>query len=120
MNYLEAFDLDTNNKILLPGTLPEYKDKIMFVMVKANWCGHCVSTSPQFEEAAATKPANVEFCYANITGDKDEQAMKDKLKDFFKDFKGFPHLTCFRNGIEIKQYNGQRNKNAFLEFLEKV
>lgn len=115
MYYLQSFDLDMNNKILLPGTLPQFKDKLMFVMTKAAWCGHCVHSTPEFE--AAAKESDVIFCYADITGETpEEKEIKDKVK-FFKDFKGFPNFAIFKNGVELKPFSGERKKQSFISFV---
>ena len=121
MYYLEGFDFDLQNKILLPSTLNEYKDVVFFVMVKANWCGHCKNATPEFEKAAEMAKnmnMNVIFCFADITGEtEDEKALKDKVK-MFKNFMGFPHFSCHMNGSEMKPYVGQRTAESFLTFLK--
>lgn len=114
--YLEASDLDMNNKILLPGLLPENKDKIFVVMVKAEWCGHCKTATPKFEEAAKNMEnnPNAMYCIADVTT---EPELSDKTK-FFDDFRGFPHFSAFKNGVEIKgaldKAGGKRDVQTFM------
>jgi thiol-disulfide isomerase/thioredoxin len=76
--YLEGFDIDMNNKMLLASLLPEYKDKKFVVMVKAEWCGHCKVATPVFENAAKEmeNSSDTLYCIADITSDPD---IKDKI-----------------------------------------
>ena len=47
--YIEPSDLDMNNKsIKIPKSL---ENKLMIVMVLADWCGHCKNSMPEFEKA---------------------------------------------------------------------
>jgi len=114
--YLEAHDLDMKNKVLKPSK-DMFKDKLVFVMVMAEWCGHCQRTKPEFKKA--TKMSNDEFilCLADITGELDSEKDLSNKTSFFKGFRGFPHLACFKNGVEVKPYNGGRTAEDMLKFL---
>jgi thiol-disulfide isomerase/thioredoxin len=113
--YLEGFDIDMNNKMLLASLLPQYKDKKFVVMVKAEWCGHCKVATPVFEKAAKEmeNSSDTLYCIADITSDP---AIKDKTK-MFKDFRGFPHFSSFMNGVEIpndhQNAGGKRDIDTF-------
>jgi thiol-disulfide isomerase/thioredoxin len=113
--YLEGFDIDMNNKMLLASLLPQYKDKKFVVMVKAEWCGHCKVSTPVFENAAKEmeNSSDTLYCIADITSDP---AIKDKTK-MFKDFRGFPHFSSFMNGVEIpndhQNAGGKRDIDTF-------
>lgn len=125
MYYLEENDLDLNNKSLnledpLLQELINKGSKIIIIMVKADWCGHCVHSTPAFEKASETINNNkIIFCFADITGEKQsEKNLKGKVRDFFKDFKGFPNITCFclENGKEKQKYNGDRSTKSIIEY----
>jgi len=119
--FIESFDLDVKNKQLRPSMLPEFKDKKFIVMVKADWCGHCQHASPEFEKAAEImkNDNNVLFCYADITGDTAEEKEISKMaKDFFDGFRGFPNISVFKNGKEIKKHSGQRDAETFISLVK--
>jgi thiol-disulfide isomerase/thioredoxin len=125
MYYLEENDIDLTTKTLnlKDPTLQDLKNngcKIIIIMTKADWCGHCNNTSPAFENASETINNNeIIFCYADITGERQsEKNLKDKVGKFFKEFKGFPNITCFslENGKEKQKYNGNRSSETIKEY----
>ena len=118
--FLESFDFDMDKLTLLPSQLPEYKDKLFMIMVKADWCGHCKTATPEFEKACEIlKNDNVIFCYVNVTGKTPaEVETKPLVSKFFKDFRGFPNITSFKNGKEFVKYNGPRKADSFVQFVK--
>ena len=123
MFYLEDLDLDMNNKCLKEDTVKNLKNQgyeIIVVMVKAQWCGHCVHASPKFKEAFETiNNDKIAFCFADITGQRQsEKNLQGMTKDFFKDFRGFPNITCFslKTGKELDKYNGDRSPESLKQY----
>ena len=114
---LEGFDIDIDNKTLLPSLLPQYKDKKFVVMVKAEWCGHCKVATPFFENAAKEmdNKSDTLYCIADVTIEK-EISSKTKM---FTGFQGYPHFSSFRNGTEIPNAHqiagGKRDTETFIK-----
>lgn len=126
MLYLEDLDLDMNNKCLKEDTVKNLSNQgyeLIVVMVKAQWCGHCVNASPKFEEASEKiNNDKIAFCFADITGQRQsEKNLQGMTKDFFKNFRGFPNITCFslNTGKELDTYNGDRSVKSFEEYALK-
>jgi thiol-disulfide isomerase/thioredoxin len=123
MFYLEDLDLDNNR--LKEDTLKNIKNfnkncELIVVMVKAQWCGHCTNTTPKFEKASETiNNDKIAFCFADITGEREsEKALKDLVGKFFKDFRGFPNITCFslNTGKELAKYDGDRSVESLKQY----
>ena len=113
--YIEVDDLDMEQKILKPSR-DSFPDKLVIVMVMADWCGHCKNAKPEFKKAIEISNDEFIFCFADVTSEKE---LSNKTS-FFKNFRGFPHITCFKNGVEIEQHIGGRKSTDFLNFLEKL
>jgi thiol-disulfide isomerase/thioredoxin len=118
--YLEPNDLDMDNKMIkIPNSL---KDKLMLIMIKAKWCGHCNNTNPKFIEAAKKSLKNdkdVLFCFADVTADFGSDKTQNLPSKFFDGFRGYPHLVLFKNGKEVAKYDGNRSPESLLEFINK-
>lgn len=112
---LESKDLDLDNKIIiLPDSL---KNKLMFIMIKADWCGHCKHTYPKFIEAAKKSlkdDKDIDFAIAEFKNSDD----LNKSQKFFE-YIGFPHLVLFKNGKKVAEYDGDRSPESFLKFIKK-
>ena len=112
--YIEPHDLDLDNNLL---KIPqEFNNKLMNIIVVADWCGHCKNTLPKYIEDAKNS-TNENHIFAIVDSTKDFKDDQQKISKFFKNFKGFPHIVCFKNGKEIASYNGDRSKGSFTKFL---
>jgi thiol-disulfide isomerase/thioredoxin len=91
---------------------PAYK----MVMYGVDWCPHCVSAKPQFEALGATKTIGgkvVEFLVVNP--EKDPEAVKGK------NIEGYPTFHLYDgSGKLVKEYDGERTTEGFLQFLNKL
>lgn len=121
MNYLEDFDFDLKNKVLIPSSLPQYKDKTFIIMVMADWCTHCKNAKPEYENLLTDldiqSNPNIILSYVNTTGKSDtENKLGDIASKFFKNLPGYPTFIKCKNGKEIETYNGSRNKEGFKKF----
>ena len=118
--YIEPSDLDMNNKsIKIPKSL---ENKLMIVMVLADWCGHCKNTLPKYIEAARKNlenNKNVVFSLVETTIDFKTDNTKNMPSQFFDEFRGYHHITLFKNGKEVAKYNGDRSVDSFLTFVNK-
>ena len=139
---LEDFDFNKDGT-LLPSLLEP--DTVFIVIIKAEWCGHCKTTTPKFIEAAnkmkdieAATPQSVDcapaltpsskfqpnkmknnekvkFCIADITGERESQKAIKERTRYLSEFRGFPDIRCFKNGKEHRKYKGNRSAESFMD-----
>jgi len=112
VHYLESFDFDVDNKVLQPSAAQP--DKLFFVMVMADWCGHCKHAKPEVLKAAKDLENNdkVLICFVNITGEtKEEKECKDVAPKFFDGFRGFPHLCIYKGGKEVAKQDSRKSED---------
>ncbi len=112
--WLEDFDFNKDGT-LLPSLLEP--DTVFIVIIKAEWCGHCKTTTPKFIEAANKMKNNekVKFCIADITGERESQKAIKERTQYLREFRGFPDIRCFKNGKEHRKYKGNRSAESFME-----
>jgi len=85
---------------------------VKFIMFGVDWCPHCVSTKPKFEELGSSKTIGnfeVEFKYVNP--EKDNDAAQGY------EIEGYPTFYLEKEGKKIK-YMGPRDSDSFLSFLK--
>jgi len=82
------------------------------VMFHATWCGHCKTTLPKFNAAAADMAkAGVKVIAAD--GDK----VKEALKKY--GIGHFPYIALYRNGKQKAVYEGDRSQQSLVDFVKK-
>lgn len=80
------------------------------VMYYAPWCGHCVTTKPQFNKLGKSQIINgKKVLIEKVNGDIE----KEKVKGI----KGYPTIILYNNGKK-KEFNGQRTTAGFKKFLK--
>jgi protein disulfide-isomerase A6 len=116
--------LGSNVRLPVPTTAvtvldPSNFDKIVMdptkdVLVEfyAPWCGHCKSLAPIYEQVAASFAGDDNVIVANVDAD----AHRDLGQRF--GVTGYPTIKFFpKNNKEGEAYNGARNPNVFITFL---
>eukprot|EP00178_Gracilaria_changii_P027606 TRINITY_DN894_c0_g1_i1.p1 TRINITY_DN894_c0_g1~~TRINITY_DN894_c0_g1_i1.p1 ORF type:complete len:519 (-),score=120.60 TRINITY_DN894_c0_g1_i1:1872-3428(-) len=88
------------------------KEPLVFIKFFAPWCGHCQSMSGDFKEAAAEMKGKAILADVDAT-EEDELVQKYKIE-------GFPTLKLFSNGVELTDYNGARDKESMIKFIERA
>jgi thiol-disulfide isomerase/thioredoxin len=78
----------------------------VFIMLYADWCGHCRNTKPDFNNFYHSK-----YDIVLVNADKSEELVKTMGAA------GFPHFTIF-NGVSFIDYNGPRNAKGWNEHLD--
>ena len=83
-------------------------------MFYADWCGHCKTAKPGFEELSKKGAINVngKKCTLRLVSPEKEP---DKAKG--KPIKGFPTFLMDTPGGETVEYRGERNTDGYLKFI---
>jgi thiol-disulfide isomerase/thioredoxin len=116
--YLVDSDFDSNGNLTNPD-IP--KDKIVFIMVQAGFCGHCTHAKPEFQKVADANKDK--YFFATIQGDgseKGEQELSSKLSDFIPGFRGFPEYVVYFGGKFKEKYEGGRKSENLQQYLDRL
>ena len=120
---MKIYDITKNKKMLKElnsNTNNKVNDTKVFIIVLADWCGHCQNLKPEVEEFI-THMNNNHSDYSeknSIAVIKDTDiANLDILKD--DQIMGFPHLALYGGSGKIKDYSGGRTKDDLLKFINK-
>lgn len=79
----------------------------------APWCGHCKKLAPILDEVAVSFSNDPEVMIAKM-----DATANDYPQDTF-DIKGYPTLYFKTSTGTLLQYDGDRTKEAIIEFIEK-
>lgn len=112
--YLDSNDFDDEGNIINPN-IP--KDKPVFIMFQANFCGFCKMAKPDFQEFAEKNP---NFFVATIQADSqnpDVANFKNKINKIYPDLVGFPSYMFYAQGKRII-YNGGRSYKDLQTFAD--
>ena len=88
-------------------------EKPTFLIIKAEWCGHCKNLMPVLEKLH--DKMKKEDINANIMK-IDETVMPKLESDYLKNVVGYPTIRFLNNG-NLKDYEGEHNENAMFEFV---
>jgi thiol-disulfide isomerase/thioredoxin len=83
-----------------------------FVMLYADWCGHCKKAKPDFEKLAASSPLNIgtQKVRVRLVDGETEEAKKFSVE-------GFPTFILMKPDGSQVRYEGGRNVDGYKEFL---
>ena len=82
-----------------------------FVLIHMKGCGHCKTLMPEWEQASKNNKSGISMRAVEMNeGDGPELCKKHNIS-------GFPTMIVLENGEKIKDYNGERNKDGLLSFL---
>lgn len=85
-----------------------------FVLVYMNGCGHCNTLMPEWESAAKENKSGIKMRAVEMNeNDGPELCKKYNIN-------GFPTMMVLNNGNKVNDYNGERNKNGLLGFLNNL
>lgn len=83
----------------------------VFIEFYAPWCGHCKNLAPVYDEVGNHFKGNNRLLVAKI--DATANYVDAKLG-----VTGFPTLILFQNGKVADKYNGQRDRDSIVTYLE--
>lgn len=84
-------------------------------MYYVDWCPHCQHAKPDFEALASKSPLKVgagSVDIALVNPEKNPDAAAGKP------VKGYPTILLEKPGGEIVEYNGERNTDGYMQFLQ--
>jgi len=114
--YLDSSDFDDNGNIINQN-IPQ-DDKPIFILIQANFCGHCRVAKPEFQQFAENN-VNTFFC-ATIQADSEEPLVKDlqpKMNSIYPNLVGFPSYMIYYKRKRIL-YNGGRKCQDLQAFAD--
>jgi len=81
------------------------------VMYYADWCGHCKRAKPEIAKLGATQTISGKTVDIVLVNADKEQTPSD--------VKGYPTIRLLNpSGVMVKEYNGPRTTDGFLQFLK--
>jgi len=116
--YLQDFDFDKDGNLSNPQLLG---DKLVVIMIQADFCGHCTHAKPEFQKFAdsiATSEYNNKIIPTTIQGDGQEPGepeLRPRLGTIFKGFRGFPCYALMYNGKLVKIHEGGRDSTSIAD-----
>jgi protein disulfide-isomerase-like protein len=93
------------------GSAESAEPKRVIVLFWANWCGHCKTLKPIWDQLAQKYKD-----HPYIALDQVDCAENEKIADQFK-IKGFPTIMKFESQGEPQKYNGDRSPNDLENFI---
>jgi thiol-disulfide isomerase/thioredoxin len=88
-------------------------NKIKVILFKADWCGHCVTFKPTWEQIIKNKEFANKFEFIKYDADKQKQMFQKYNVNAFPTIK-------IQEGSEIREYDGERTMEEFTSFLNKL
>lgn len=88
------------------------KGSLVFVKFFAPWCSHCKEMADDFKSAATALKGKAVLAEVDATKEQ-------KIAEDYK-VAGFPTLKLFSNGKEVTDYQGNRDKESMVKFVERA
>lgn len=82
-----------------------------FVLIHMKDCGHCKTLMPEWQEASKNNKSGINMRAVEMNEDDGPELCKKH------NISGFPTMIVLENGEKVKDYNGERNKDGLLSFL---
>jgi len=119
---LESIDFD-NNKLIVNGQ--NFPGKVL-ILIWASYCGHCMTASEQYKQIVdrynnSTTLGADSITLASVQSDGPEKDRKAVgiLEKIAGPIQGVPTYLYFKNGKFVQVYNGGRDANSIVSFLDK-
>lgn len=85
-----------------------------FVMYYADWCPHCKSVKPEFQDFSKAGVVNVNG--QNVEVGMVEESEKEKMAG--KPVKGFPTFLFETSDGQTVEFSGPRTRDGWMQFLK--
>tara|TARA_B100000989_G_C19433310_1_gene424028 strand:+ start:297 stop:737 length:441 start_codon:yes stop_codon:yes gene_type:complete len=82
------------------------------IFIHMDGCGHCKNMMPEWEKALKKNNTNIKMRKV----EKDENDGPDLCKRY--KINGFPTIILLNAGNKVKEYDGERNGDAIIKFLQ--
>lgn len=107
--YLENSDFSQDGKLLVNS------DKMVVILLQADFCGYCKTFKPEFDKVVSEMGKKVNFATVKID---DEKELGKRVGQFIPNFQGVPTIVIYENGKYNKTYDGPRKAEALIEYLK--
>jgi thiol-disulfide isomerase/thioredoxin len=112
IHYLENKDVDSNYKLKPYVTT----NKPVVVLCQSNYCGHCITAKPAYEEIAS-KRNDISWCSIQ----SEDGQLKDAVLSWYPQMRGIPcYLGFNKYGQFVKIYSGDRTAKSLSEFADSL
>ena len=116
--YLKNSDFDKKGNLIDPNI---QKDKIVIIMIQANYCGYCTIAKPDFQEFAnEISNNNSKYICATIQGDGNDKKLAKRISKIYPNFQGYPSYIVYKDGKYLQDYQGERDKKSLKKFAESL
>ena len=117
--YLEDTEFDSNytlrTNVVNERTGAPFFSGVTIVLVQGNYCGHCTSFKPVFQQLAdELAPQGIDFATIQIDGkEPGEQGFQDSISSIIQGpLEGVPLILKFYQGKPVDKHNGDRSAEA--------
>jgi len=83
-----------------------------FVLVHMTGCGHCKTLMPEWRSAEKENNTGISMRAVEMNRDDGPELCEKH------NITGFPTMILLENGKKVADYNGERNKDGLLKFLQ--
>jgi thiol-disulfide isomerase/thioredoxin len=113
---INDFKINKNDAELTNPLIP--LNKIVFIIIRAGYCGHCKIATPEFQKFADENP-DVFSATIKVDGEQPgEKELYENLSQIDPECTGFPHYVLYKNGKKIITYNGNRDSKSLQSFVQ--
>lgn len=96
------------------GSIGETNERGTFTLYYADWCPHCKTIKPMFQEFMGNGRVAVNKDYVRCKMVEEKQIQKGVDPDV----KGYPTLLYSDAAGKVVEFNGPRTSDGFLQFLK--
>ena len=110
--YSESFE--NNNEFELKSLSQIETNKPTVILAYANWCPHCESILPVWNEVCQKYKNNSSVLVTQI---EEKNPNFESFKKSHKDINSFPTIISIQNG-RSEEFEGNRDKESMISFIE--